>query len=134
RVAIEAGPIAGVARHFDVGQEVHLDGAHALAFADRAAAIAGIERKARRAPAAHAGFAGVGELAAHVVPESDVRGRARTRRLADGRLVHFQHPVDGFPAGDLFAAMPARRLALRYGLQQVVEQYFARQGGLARTR
>ena len=49
RLGVEALAVADVARHLHVGQEAHLDGAHALAFAGRAAALAGVE--ARSAPA-----------------------------------------------------------------------------------
>ena len=49
RLGVEALAVADVARHFHVGQEAHLDRAHALAFAARAAALAGVE--ARSAPA-----------------------------------------------------------------------------------
>src|SRR5690606_23935347 len=105
------------------------DGAHALALANGAAAIAGIERKTRRSPAAHASLAGVGELAAHVIPEPDIGGWARTRRFADRGLIDLQYAVDGVPTGDVLATIPAWGLVFRNGLQQVVEQDFARQGG-----
>ncbi len=49
RLGVEALAVADVARHLHVGQEAHLDRPHALPFAARAAALAGVE--ARSAPA-----------------------------------------------------------------------------------
>ena len=76
RLGVETCPLAGIAHHLHVGQEVHLDGAHALAFAIGAAAGTGIEAEARCGPAAQAGFGGVGKLLAHGVPETHVRSGA----------------------------------------------------------
>ena len=104
RLRIEALAVADVARHLHVGQETHADRAHALALARRATAFAGIEREARRRVAARAGFERAGEQLADRVPHADVSRRTRARRLADRRLIDFEHAVDRFPAGD--AAQP----------------------------
>src|SRR5690606_14341592 len=134
RVAVEALAVAGVAGYLDVGQEAHFYGAHALAFADGAAAVAGIEGEARCIPAAHTRITGFGEELAHVVPEADVGGGAGAGRLAYGGLVDLEHPVYLFPAVDADAALPRRRCTRRDGAGQVVEQHFAGQGGFARAR
>ena len=98
RLGVEAPATTRIAQHLHVGQEVHLDGLHALAFAGRAASLTGVEREAAGAVAGDLRFRGVGEDPADVIPETDVRGRAGARRLADGRLVHFEHAVDVFDA------------------------------------
>jgi hypothetical protein len=78
---------------------------------------------------------GLGEQLADGVPEADVGGRAAARRLADRRLVDLEHALDGLEAADAGAAHPApRRLAGRHRDRQVVEQHFASQRALARTR
>src|SRR5690554_5181658 len=98
--------MAGVAQHFDVRQEAHFDGAQALAFADRAAALARVEREARGSPSAYARITRVGKQLAHVIPETHIGGRAGAGRLADGCLVHFEHTVDMLPSGYVHAAPP----------------------------
>ena len=45
-LGVETSAAAGVAEDAHVGQEVHLDGAHALAFAGGAAAAGGVEGEA----------------------------------------------------------------------------------------
>ena len=79
RFGIEALAVAGVAGHFHVGQEAHLDRAHALALAIRAPALAGVEREAIGCVAAGLGFEGFGKQFADRVPEADVGGRAGAR-------------------------------------------------------
>ena len=59
-----------------------------------AAAVAGVEGKARRRVAARLGLQRLGEELADRVPEADVGGRAGARRLADRRLVDLEHAVD----------------------------------------
>ena len=74
---------------------------HALAFAGRAAAAAGVEREAaRRCSRACAPRCVSANSLRIVVPEADVGGRAGARRLADRRLVDFEHAVDLLPAVD----------------------------------
>jgi hypothetical protein len=81
-----------------VRQERHLDFLDALAFAALAAPALGVEGEAARGPAAHPRLRGVGEQAPDRVPKADVRGGAGARRLADRRLVDFEHALDGLPA------------------------------------
>jgi hypothetical protein len=90
---VEARAVAGFAGHLHVGQKAHANGAHALAFADRAAAFAGVEAETPGAVAARAGFQRVGKQLADGVPKADVGGRATARRFANGGLVHLQHAV-----------------------------------------
>ena len=71
---------------------------HALALAGLAAAAAGVEREAARVVAAHARLGRVREQPADRVPEADVGGGAGARRLADRRLVDFEHAADVLPA------------------------------------
>ena len=125
-------------QHLHVRQEAHLDRLLALALAGGAAAAAGVEAEASGAVAAHARFAGVGEQPADRVPEADVGGRTRARRLADRRLVDFEHAGDDLPAVDrLDAGQRRRRLALvaRVDLRgHVGQQHVARERRLAGTR
>jgi hypothetical protein len=100
----EARSAACFACHLHVGQETHLDGLQPLAFARPAASACGVEREAPCAVAAHARLVGVREHLADRVPESDVSRRTRARRLADRRLVHFEHAADLFPASDVATA------------------------------
>ena len=113
---VEAGAVADLARHLDVGQEIHSDGAHALPFACGAAAFASVEAEAPRAEAARLGLECFGKQFTHGVPEADVGGRTAARRFADGGLVHFQHPVDRFIPADAGAAAPRRALASGIGV------------------
>src|SRR5471032_680446 len=109
RFRIEALTVADVARYFDIGKEAHRDGAHPLALADRAAAVAGVERETRGRVTPRAGFQSVREQLADGVPHADICCRARARRLADRRLVHFEYTVDGLEPGHLRAPLPAMR-------------------------
>src|SRR5690606_14666830 len=72
----------------------------ALAVAGFAAAAGGIEAEAARAPASDSRLAGVREQAPDRIPEADVGGRARARRLADRRLVDLEHARDALPVID----------------------------------
>jgi hypothetical protein len=98
-LGVEARAVAGLAGHLHIGQKAHLDGAHALAFAagQRPAPVLKLKRPG---VAARLGLQRVGEQLADGVPEADVGGRAGARRLADGRLVHLEHAVDGAEAFD----------------------------------
>ena len=129
-LGVETSAAAGVAEDAHVGQEVHLDGAHALAFAGGAAAAGGVEGEARGGVAAQAGFAGVGEEAADGVPEADVGGGGGARGLADGGLVHFQHALDALPALQVLAVGELAALAGQLALQGV-QQHVAGEGGFS---
>ena len=138
--------MADLARHLDVGQEAHGQRAHALAFAGRAAAVAGVETEAPRRVAARARFQRVGKQLADQVPEAYVGGGAGARGLADGGLVHLEHAVDRLEALQAGAARQRRCAAGVHGVApglggaladpggHVGQQHFARQRGLARAR
>src|SRR5688572_25259057 len=104
RLWIEARAAAGVARYLHVGQEAHLDALDALALAPLAAAARSVEGEARCGVAAHARLGRLCVEPAHGVPETDVGGGAGARRLADGRLVHFQDAADFLPSRDRAAS------------------------------
>jgi hypothetical protein len=95
--------IAHFAAHFHVGQKIHRYGLLARAFAGWAASIAGVEGKARRAPAAQARGFGVGEDFANGVPKADVGGRAGARRFADRG-----HRIQSESTVAIFAYSPSR--------------------------
>ena len=77
-----------------IRKEAHFQGFNALAFASFAAAALHIEREAGGGITASLGFFRLSEEFADVVPETDVSGRARTRSLADRRLVYFKDAVN----------------------------------------
>ena len=145
RLRSEARAAAGLARHLDVRQEAHADGSHALAFAGGAAAFAGVEGEAARAVAARPRLQRVCKQLPDGVPETDVSGGAGARRLADRRLVDFQHPVDCLVTIETLAADPGRMLAPGVGVAaglgvallhhrlHVVQQHVARECRLARA-
>ena len=131
RFGVETRAVADVARHFHVGQKAHRDGFHALAFAARAAAVAGVERETRRRVTARFRFQCLCVQLADEVPEADVSGRATARRLADGGLVHLQHAVDGLEA---FQPAAARPLSVAGQCRlHVSQQHIARHRALARA-
>src|SRR6478609_4984894 len=91
RLGREALSATSLASDFYVGQEAHLDGLHALTFARFATSTRGVEREAAGFISAHARFARVGEHLADGIEETDVGRRTRARRLADRRLIDFEH-------------------------------------------
>jgi hypothetical protein len=137
RLGVEAGSAAHVAVHLHVGQEAHLDLLHPLALARLAAAAGGVEGEAARGVAADARLGRVGEELADRVPEADVGGRARARRLADRRLVDLEHAADELGAVDRLAAVQAAvrfRAPRRDQLGEVRVQDVARERRFARAR
>ena len=93
-VAVVAGALAHLARHVDVGQEVHLDLDGAVAGAGLAAAARHVEREAAGQVAADLGLVGLGEQLADVVEHAGVGGGVRPGRAADRRLVDVDDLVD----------------------------------------
>src|SRR5699024_5093075 len=128
---VEAVSLTGIAQDFDIGQKVHLYGAHSLAAALGTPAIARIEGKARGSPAAYLRITRAGKKTPDVIPEPDIGRRARAGRLANGRLVHFQYPINGVPPLDAITAHPGDGLPAIDHPGQIVEQYFACQRGFA---
>src|SRR6185436_14388078 len=133
RLGVEALAAATLAVHAHVGQEAHLDLLEPLPFARLAAPARDVEREAARVVAAEPRLGGVGVELAHVVPDSDVGGRAGARRLADRRLVYLEHAADALPAAHAPHARELRLLAAarRNEPGHVVAQNVAHERALA---
>ena len=144
RLGVEAPPAAHITQHLDIGQEAHLDGAHALPRARFAAAAGGVEREAAGAVAAHPGLGGSRIDAADLVPEAEVGRRTGARWLADRCLVDLEHAIELLESLQRFAAderggggASASAAGGNVGGEtppQVGVQHIARQRGLARAR
>ena len=109
RVAVVARALADLARHVDVGQEVHLDLDGAVALARLAAPALDVEREPAGLVAADLRLLGGGEQRADLVEHARVGGRVRAGRAPDRRLVDVDDLVDVLGALDLLVA--ARHLA-----------------------
>ena len=118
RLAVVPRALADLARHVDVGQEVHLDLDRAVARARLAAPALDVEREPPGPVAAHLRLVGGGEELAHVVPHAGVGRRVGPRRAADRRLVDPHQLVEVLDPGD--AGVPPRDLA---GLVELVGQH-----------
>ena len=94
RRLVVALALADLAGDVDVGQEVHLDLAHAVALARLAAAALHVEREAPRLVAVGARLRRLREHLADQVERLGVRRRVRARRAADRLLVDVDHLVD----------------------------------------
>ena len=114
RLAVVARALADLARHVDVGQEVHLDLDLPVALARLAAAARDVEAEAARRVAARLRVRRRREQRADVVPQPGVGGRVRARRAADGRLVDVDDLVDVLEAVEapVLAGTPPRALQL----------------------
>ena len=96
-----------------------------------------VEREARGGEAADARFFGFGVELANGIPEADVGGGAGARRLADRRLVDFEHAADRLPAAHPGATGQRHVLVPALGADQapqVVVDHFAAERGFARAR
>ena len=94
RFLVVALAVALLARHVDVGQEVHLDLDLPVAAADLAAPALDVEREAPRLVAARPRLLGLGEEVADDVEEAGVGRRVRARRAPDRRLVDLDDLVE----------------------------------------
>ena len=94
RLAVVAPALALLARHVDVGQEVHLDRDDAVALARFAAAALDVEREPSRLVAARLRFGHHREQLADEREQARVGRRIRSRRPADRRLIDLDHLVD----------------------------------------
>ena len=117
RLRVVALALADLARHVDVGQEVHLDLDDAVALAGLAAPALDVEREAARRVAAQLGLGREREQLADQVERPGVGGRIRTRRAADRRLIDHDHLVERLGTDD-----PAVRAAGRLMVQVLVER------------
>ena len=115
RLAVVALAVADVARHVDVGQEVHLDLDHAVALAGLAAAALDVEGEASRAVAALARLRHAGEQLADRREQPGVGGRVGARRAADRALVDVDHLVEELEALDLVVRRRLGRCCRRDG-------------------
>ena len=104
------GSVAFFAGKLDVGEELHLDGDGAVAFADVAAAAGDVEGEAAGGEALALGVGLGGEEGADVVEGLDVGDGVGARRAADGRLVDEDDVVEVLRAGEL--AVEVRGLGL----------------------
>ena len=89
-----------LAFHEDVGEEVHLDAAHALALAFLAAAALDVEAEPTGLVAADLRLVGHAEQLPDLVEDPGVGRGVRTRGPTDRRLVHVDHPVDPLKSVD----------------------------------
>ena len=131
-LAVVPGPVAHLAGHVDVGQEVHLDLQRAVALARLAPAALDVEAEAARLVAAHLRLLRIGEQVPDLVEHARVRRRIRPRRAADRRLVDLHQLVQLIQA--LHAGMAPRHLA---GAVELVRHHLGQdlvdQRRLART-
>ena len=113
-LAVEARPVADVAGHVHIRQELHLDAQLALSLAGLAAPAVDVEREAPRLVAAHLALGQLGEQLADLVEQAGVGARVGARRAPDGRLVDVDDLVEVLQAFDavvLARAECARRAA-----------------------
>ncbi len=96
-----AGSVALFAGKLDVGEELHLDGDGAVAFADIAAAAGDVEGEVAGGEAAALGVGLRGEEGADVVEGLDVGDGVGARGAADGGLVDEDDVVEVLRAGEL---------------------------------
>ena len=130
RFAVVALAAADLAGHVDVGEEVHLDLADAVAGTGLAAAALDVEAEAVGLVAAGAGVVGGGEHVADEVEHAGIGGGVGARRAADGRLVdgddlvQLLHALDGI----VVAGAQARAVELA---GEGLEEYLVDQRTLA---
>ena len=133
RLAVVALAVALLARHVDVGQEVHLDLDLAVAAADLAAAALDVEGEAAGLVAARPRLLRLGEQLADLVEEPDVGRRVGARRAPDRRLVDRDDLVELLEAGDALVRARAQLGAVQPVRHRLVE-HLVDQRRLARAR
>ena len=107
--------MTGLARHLDVGQEVHLDGLVAIAAAGLAAPALHVEGESTGFVAADLGFGQVDKQRADVGEDARVGGWIGTRGAPDGRLIDIHHLIDMFQSLDALVGHGV--------LQRVIEMF-----------
>ena len=100
RLAVVAGAVADLARHVDVGEEVHLDLDRAVAGARVAAPALDVEREPPGLVAADLRLGRGGEQLADVVEDAGVGGRVGARGAPDRALVDVHDLVEVLEPGD----------------------------------
>src|SRR5258708_6219563 len=129
--ALEARAPALFADEFDVRQKLHLHGDSAVALTGFAAASGHVERKMTGGVAAPFRIGRFRKYISDRVKRFEIRGRIRTRRAADGRLIHNDHFPDIRIAFQPFAEfLDAAANALR---AKRLVQHVVNQRGLARA-
>ena len=108
RLAVVAAALAGVAGHVDIGQEVHLDLDHAIAFAGLAAAALDVEAEASGLVAARARLRHLREQLADRREQAGVGRRVAARRATDRALVDVDDLVEMLETFDAVAGRVAR--------------------------
>ena len=94
RLPIEARPVADLARHIHVRQELHLDAQLPLTLARLATSAAHVEGETAGLVAAHLGLRQLGEERADGVEDPGVGPRVGARRAPDRALVDVDDLVD----------------------------------------
>ena len=126
RLPVVPPPLAFLARHVHVGQEVHLDADDAVALARFAAPALDVEREAARLEPSLPGLGQHRKQLADEREQARVGGRVAAWGAPDGRLVDLDHLVDQIDAVDaIVETRVARRLVERLGerlVQNLVDQ------------
>ena len=92
--AVEARPVADIAGHVHIRQELHLDAQLSLTLAGFAAPAVDVEREAPRLVAADLALGQFGEQVADLVEQAGVGAGVGARRAPDGRLVDVDDLVE----------------------------------------
>ena len=123
---LEPLAVALIARHEDVGEELHLDPHLAFALARFAAAARHVEGEVARRQPARTRILGGGKQLADRVERLEIRDRVRPRRSSDRRLVDEHRVGDELGAFEFpkraDALLPAAFGALDRGVQHVVHE------------
>ena len=126
------GSVTFFAGEFDVGEELHLDGDGAVAFADVAAAAGDVEGEVSGAEAAALGVGLGGEEGADVVEGLDVGDGVGARGAADGGLVDEDDVVEVMGAGEFAEEMRGvAAFGLAEGLHEGAVEDLMDEGGFA---
>ena len=132
RLRVVALPAACLAFHIDVGQELHLDLADAVALAGFAASTLDVEAEASRRIAPDLGIVGGGENLAYDVEKPRVSGWIRARCAPNGALVDDNHLIDELDSVD--GLVLAWRVCLElHTLQDGAHENAVDQRGFARA-
>ena len=92
-LAVVAFAVAHLARHKNVGQEVHLDGLVAIALARLAASALDVEGESARLITTNLGFGQGHKQRAYVGEDAGIGSRVGTGRTTERRLVDINHLI-----------------------------------------
>ncbi len=133
RFAVEPAAPARLARHEDVGQEVHLDAHLALSLAVLASPALHVEGKPPGRVAPRLRFGKRREELSDVVPDAYVGGRRGPGSAADRVVVDFQHALDGLVTGHALQGGPRPLVDSAEPLLESVVDHFPHERALPRT-